>query len=389
MMLDDFSHADEWGPEKIVTVADTRTGMRGVLVIDNTARGMGKGGTRMSPTLTITEVARLARVMTWKWAGVDLFFGGAKAGVRFDPASADKEAALRSFVRSLSSEVPEEYVFGLDMGLTEHDAAIIQHELGDRRTAVGSPRELGGVPYDQWGVTGYGVAEATDEAARWHGLKISGARVVVQGFGAVGAATAERLHSLGAQVVSVSTSEGAIYAPDGLDVPELLQAKSEWGDGLVHHVAGVKHLSTGEELTLPAEVLIPAARQDVVDAATARRLSASVVAEGANLPLTVEAQAVLAERGVTVVPDFIANAGGVVAAAYAMDARHSAFPSEPNQIRTAVSERLRANTVNVLDESARTELTTHEAARRLAEQRVRTAMELSGRIQPTRVSVRH
>jgi glutamate dehydrogenase (NAD(P)+) len=115
-----------------------------VLVIDNTARG--KGGTRMSPTLTITEVARLARVMTWKWAGVDLFFGGAKAGIRFDPNSADKEAALRSFVRSLSTEVPEEYVFGLDMGLTERDAAIIQHELGDRRTAVGSPRELGGVP---------------------------------------------------------------------------------------------------------------------------------------------------------------------------------------------------------------------------------------------------
>lgn len=389
MSLDDFSHADEWGPEKIVTVADTRTGMRGVLVIDNTARGMGKGGTRMSPTLTITEVARLARVMTWKWAGVDLFYGGAKAGIRFDPTSVDKEAALRSFVRSLSAEVPEEYVFGLDMGLIEQDAAIIQHELGDRRTAVGSPREIGGVPYDQWGVTGYGVAEATDEAARWRGLSMGGARVVVQGFGAVGAATAERLHALGAQIVGVSTSEGAIYAPDGLEVPELLRAKFEWGDGLVHHIAGVKHLSTGEELTLPADVLIPAARQDVVDADTAGQLSASVVAEGANLPLTAEAQTVLAERGVTVVPDFIANAGGVVAAAYAMDARHTAFPTEPNQIRAAVSERLRANTLHVLEESMRDAVTTHVAARRLAEQRVRTAMELSGRTQPTRISVRH
>ncbi|MEV4644289.1 Glu/Leu/Phe/Val dehydrogenase dimerization domain-containing protein [Saccharopolyspora sp. NPDC049357] len=389
MSLDDFSHADEWGPEKIVTVADTRTGMRGVLVIDNTARGMGKGGTRMSPTLTITEVARLARVMTWKWAGVDLFYGGAKAGIRFDPTSVDKEAALRSFVRSLSAEVPEEYVFGLDMGLTEHDAAIIQHELGDRRTAVGSPRELGGVPYDQWGVTGYGVAEATAEAARWRGLDMAGTRVVVQGFGAVGAATAERLHALGAEIVAVSTSEGAIYSPDGLDVPELLRAKSEWGDGLVNHVGGVKHLSTGGELTLPADVLIPAARQDVVDAATARKLSASVVAEGANLPLTSEAQTVLAERGVTVVPDFIANAGGVVAAAYAMDARHTAFPTEPNQIRAAVSERLRANTLHVLVESMRDAVTTHVAARRLAEERVRTAMELSGRTRPARISVRH
>ncbi|GAB3288124.1 Glu/Leu/Phe/Val family dehydrogenase [Parasphingorhabdus pacifica] len=379
MNMDDFSHADEWGPEKIVTVADTRIGMRGVLVIDNTARGMGKGGTRMSSSLTITEVARLARVMTWKWAGVDLFFGGAKAGIRFDPTSTEKEAALRSFVRALSSEVPEEYVFGLDMGLTEHDAAIIQHELGDRRTAVGSPREIGGVPYDQWGVTGYGVAEATEQAAQWRGLKTSGARVVVQGFGAVGAAAAERLHALGAAVVAVSTSEGAIYDPDGLDVSAVLQAKHEWGDALVHHITGVKHLSTGEELTLPTDVLIPAARQDVVDATTAGQLSASVVAEGANLPLTEQAQRVLAERGVTVVPDFIANAGGVVAAAYAMDARHSAFPAEPPRIRAAVSERLRANTLHVLDESGHSESTTHTAARRLAEQRVRTAMELSGR----------
>jgi glutamate dehydrogenase (NAD(P)+) len=151
----------------------------------------------------------------------------------------------------------------------------------------------------------------------------------------------------------------------------------------------VKHLSTGEELTLTADVLIPAARRDVVDAATARQLSASVVAEGANLPLTVEAQTVLAERGATVVPDFIANAGGVVAAAYAMDARHSAFPTEPSQIRTAVSERLRANTFHVLDESTRSALTTHAAARRLAEQRVHTAMELSGRTRPARVSVHH
>jgi glutamate dehydrogenase (NAD(P)+) len=88
--LDEFGLFDEWGPEKVVCVSDTRTGMRGVLVIDNTARGMGKGGTRMSPDVSVTEIARLARVMTWKWAGVDLFFGGAKAGIRADPGRPDK-----------------------------------------------------------------------------------------------------------------------------------------------------------------------------------------------------------------------------------------------------------------------------------------------------------
>ena len=150
-----FELIDEWGPEKVVCVSDARTGMRGVLVIDNTARGMGKGGTRMSTTVSVGEVARLARNMTWKWAGVDLFYGGAKAGIWADPNAESKEAVLRAFVRALKNEVPEEYVFGLDVGLTEKDAAIMLDEVGGRGGAVGTPHALGGLPYDQLGVTGH------------------------------------------------------------------------------------------------------------------------------------------------------------------------------------------------------------------------------------------
>ncbi|MFD0855602.1 Glu/Leu/Phe/Val dehydrogenase dimerization domain-containing protein, partial [Actinomadura adrarensis] len=176
---------DEWGPERVVCVSDSRTGMRGVLVIDNTARGMGKGGMRMSPGVTVTEVARLARVMTYKWAAVDLFYGGAKAGIAADPSGPGKEAILRAFVRALAKEIPAEYVAGLDMGLTERDAAIVQDELGDRGAAVGTPAVLGGMPYDELGVTGYGVAEAADAAAETIGLPMAGSRVALQGFGAV------------------------------------------------------------------------------------------------------------------------------------------------------------------------------------------------------------
>ena len=151
MSEDVLALMDEWGPEKVVCVSDRRSGMRGVLVLDNTARGMGKGGTRMSPTLTVREVARLARTMTWKWAAVDLFHGGAKAGILGDPNAPDKEEVLRAFARALRNEVPAEYVFGLDMGLTEQDAAVFLDELGDRGASVGLPRALGASPTTSWG----------------------------------------------------------------------------------------------------------------------------------------------------------------------------------------------------------------------------------------------
>lgn len=380
-MADVFELMDEWGPEKVVAVSDSKTGMKGVLVIDNTARGMGKGGTRMMPTVSVGEIARLARVMTWKWAGVDLFYGGAKAGIQADPQSPYKEEIVRAFVRRLSNEVPAEYVFGLDMGLTEDDAAIINDELGDRGAAVGTPYELGGIPYDKLGVTGYGVAEVVDQAAAAIGLE--GRRVALQGFGAVGHAAAGRLHALGYTVVSVSTAAGALHDPAGLDVPLLRQLREDRGDALVDCLPHLK-IQSGTELLVDADIAVPAALQDVITTRNADGIKARLLVEGANLPTSPEAQALLHARGVTVIPDFVANAGGVVSAAFAMDARYSAFRPETEQIFTAVSAKLRANTNQVLEESFRRGGTSHEAARALAQERVRVAMELRGK--PLRTS---
>ncbi|MGW2022389.1 Glu/Leu/Phe/Val family dehydrogenase [Streptomyces decoyicus] len=378
-MTDALSLVDEWGPEKIVVVSHRRTGMKGVLVIDNTARGIGKGGTRMSPGVTVDEVSRLARVMTWKWAAVDLFYGGAKAGIVADPASRDKEAVLRAFARALSNEVPREYVMGLDMGLTEIDAAIIQDELGDRGAAVGTPEHLGGVAYDKLGITGYGVAEAADAAAQHLGLPLSGARVALQGFGAVGSAAARRFAELGATVVAVSTAHGALHDPSGLDVDALLAARDEHGDRFVTRHSATT-LAPGAELAVDCDILVPAALQDVITRTTAHEVKAKILVEGANLPTSTEAQGILAERGVAVLPDFVANAGGVVAAAFAMDARYSGFRPDTAGIVETVSTRLRANAVTVLDEARRQDITPHTAGRRLAEERVRTAMHSKGRI---------
>lgn len=377
-MTDVFALMDEWGPEKVVCVSERKSGMKGVLVLDNTARGMGKGGTRMSPTLSVVEVARLARTMTWKWAAADLYYGGAKAGLLGDPNAPNKEQLLRAFVRALSNEVPKEYVLGLDMGLSEKDAAIFIDELGDRGAAVGLPTALGGVPYDELGVTGFGVAEAADAAARTAGLPMKDARVVIQGFGAVGTAAAQRFRALGATVVGVSTAAGSVHAPDGLDLDRLLRLRGEAGDGCVREYGGVR--PAADALTLDCDILVPAATQDVVDVSVARSTTARLVVEGANMPTTGPALEVLAARGVYVVPDFIANAGGVVAAAFSMDNRYSPFAVEPAQIFAHISTKIRSNAETVLLESRTRGTTPHTAARQLAQERVLAAMRLRGQI---------
>ena len=378
-MTDDLlQRCDEWGPEKIVVVHDTRTGMRGVLVIDNTARGIGKGGTRMSPTVSVAEVARLARTMTWKWASVDLFHGGAKAGILGDPAAPDKELLLRAFARALRNEVPTEYLFGLDMGLTEHDAAVLADELGCLGTATGLPRALGGVPYDQLGVTGFGVAESADAAMTRAGRSLQGARVAIQGFGAVGVAAARRFRELGATVVAVATANGTVHAPDGLDLDALLALRDDTGDACVLEYPGGDR--SRDVLEVDTDVLVPAAREDTVNDAVAAATTATLVVEGANLPTSPSSRRILHERGITVVPDFIANAGGIVAAAHSTDARNSPFVVDAERVFTMISEKLRANTLDVLEASEREGTLPHEAAMAIATARVREAMSARGRL---------
>jgi glutamate dehydrogenase (NAD(P)+) len=376
---DILAMVDEWGPEKVVCVSDARTGMKGVLVIDNTARGMGKGGTRMSPTVTVEEVARLARVMTWKWAMVDVFFGGAKAGIVADPNDPAKEDILRAWAWALRKHIPSDYVVGLDMGLVERDAAVVQDILGDRGAAVGSPRELGGVPYDELGLTGFGVAEAAEAAMEHLERPLRGARVAVQGFGAVGHAAAKRFVELGAEVVAVSSARGARYHPEGLNVAELLKLRHALGDDAVTEHGEGQLLPLGDEIGLDVDILVPAARQDVIDENNVKNIKAALIVEGANLPMNAAAQDYLKDKGVAVVPDFIANAGAVVGAGVAMDTRYSSMPPNPQEIFDLISDKLRLNTALVLKQAQDRNEKTHETALRLAQERVGAAMELKGR----------
>ncbi|MDB5910807.1 MAG: glutamate dehydrogenase, partial [Massilia sp.] len=302
----------------------------------------------------------------------------AKAGILGDPNSPNKEEILRAFARALANEVPKEYVFGLDMGLTERDAAIFVDELRDRGAAVGLPRQLGGLPYDELGATGYGVAEVADAAAAAIGLGLAGARVAIQGFGAVGQAAAERFKQLGAVVVAVSTASGAVHDPDGLDVERLVALRKQFRDDCVLEYGNA--LPADAALHVDADILVPAAREDVIDNDIALSTKAKLIVEGANLPTTPQARETLHQRGIALVPDFIANAGGIVAAAHSMGARYSAFTIDPDDIFSMISTKLRANATAVLEASHRGAVTTHEAAYKLAQDRVRAAMALRGQI---------
>ena len=379
-MAEVFEWMDEWGPEKMIVVHDTKTGMMGMLVIDNTARGPGKGGCRMDPNMTLHDCFRLARTMTWKWAMADIFLGGAKAGIRNDPKSPFKEEIIRAYVKKIRKFLPDEYVFGNDMGFAEKDGAIALDEMEDMKAAVGTPAELGGLPYDELGITGYGVMEAAECAAPYCGIDLAKATVAIQGFGAVGAFSAKFAKGKGATVVAISSVEGSLYDPKGLDVDKLLALKEKWGDSAVLKYGKGEKIPLGKELEADADILIPGATGDQLTEKNMKNVKAKLIVEGANFPTSAAAQKYFHEKGIVLVPDFVANAGAVMGAGKAMDNRYSCDILEPQEVYDTVKHKMWKNVAMVLDESKRTKRLPREVAEAISKERVRKAMDLRGRI---------
>jgi len=372
---------DEWGPEKIIVVHDTRTGMKGMLVIDNTARGMGKGGCRMAPDVTLWDCFRLARTMTWKWAIADVFLGGAKAAIIVDPKDPNKEEIVRAFVRAIRKFLPDEYVFGNDMGFSEKDEAIVIDECGgDTRVAIGTPAVLGGLPYDEMGLTGCGVAEVTEVAAEYCGLNLNEASIAIQGLGAVGTFTARYLSQKGARIVAISSVEGAVYDPNGLNIERLCQLREECGDSAINEYAEAKVIPSGEEMKLDVDILIPAAKGDVITKENARDIKAKLIVEGANFPITNDAERILSEKGILIVPDIVANAGAVIGAGLAMHQRYSYCGIEQPEIYSLIKQKIRSNVSVIINESYRRSHPPRQVALEIAQERVLEAMKAKGRI---------
>jgi glutamate dehydrogenase (NAD(P)+) len=363
-MADAFAFGDELGPAKVIQVHEPSLGLRAVLVVDNVARGPSIGGLRMAPDVSTEECMRLARAMTLKNSAAGLPHGGGKSVLFGDPRQPreKKEALIRAFAHALRNE--QDYIFGPDMGTDEVCMAWIKDEIG---RSVGLPAAIGGIPLDEIGATGWGLFQCAEVAVGYCNLRLEGARVAIQGFGAVGRHAARFLATRGAVLVAASDTGGTLVNRRGLDIAELNRLKGQGRS--VCDSAGGEKLGRDAVIDVECDIWIPAARPDVIREDNVQRLNTRLVLQGANIPFTAAAEKTLAQRSVLVLPDFIANAGGVICAAmeYAGATQGAAF--------AAIEEKVRANTEAVLAEVKARGVLPRAAATDLATRRVKQAME--------------
>lgn len=353
---------DEIGPQMIEELYFPRLNLRAIVVIDSTALGPSIGGVRVSPAVTREEVIRLARTMTLKNSIAGLAYGGGKAGIMADPKDPHIEGYFRAFAGAIKKL--DEYIPGPDMGSNEESMAWIYDETG---RAVGLPEEIGGLPLDKLGATGFGLSIAGEVASYYAGIELKGSRVAIQGFGSVGRAAARFFSEKGAMIIAVADSKGTVYSPHGIDIDRLLKTKDEKGS-VIDYPEGDR-LSSEDIFTIDCDILIPAATADVINERNADSIRAKIVLEGANIPVSEKAEEVLYKRGIMVVPDFIANAGGVIMAAmeYARRTADEAF--------RAIETRIRKNTDIILNRSYEEKISPRKAGEAIAKERVLKAMK--------------
>ena len=290
----------------------------GYRVQHSTVLGPTKGGLRYDPEVTLGECAALAVWMTWKCALLRLPYGGAKGGVRCSPrllSPTELQRLTRRYTAELAPFIgPQEDIPAPDMATNEQtmawlmDTYSMQKGFAVPEVTTGKPLSIGGSVFRRE-ATGAGVVMVTERACRKLGFRLADQRCVVQGFGNVGGVAAQELVARGSTVVAVSDVSGGVYAPGGLDLEEV----RAWvaGHGALEGYPGADLVTNPELLELPCDVLVLAAREDQVTAANAGRLDCRLVAEGANGPTTIEADRILEDRGIAVIPDVLTNAGGV------------------------------------------------------------------------------
>lgn len=354
---------DDIGPEKIVEVYDPKTKMHGFLVIDNTNLGPGKGGIRMCPDVSREEVFGLARAMTWKCALADLPFGGAKSGIVANPqvlTDSEKQEIVRAFSRALKQLVPEKYVAAPDINMGEREMRSFAEANGDMKSTTGKPVDMGGLPHEL-GSTGYGVAIAAKEAVEFLGLNMKDMKVAIEGFGNVGSFAMKFLTEMGAKIVAVSDSKGTVYDENGLDFEKLMSVKKEKGS-VINYPA--ETYCCEELFGLDVDILIPGARPDVINKNNFESVKAKIIVEAANIPIKPEIEQNLHERNVLIIPDFVANAGGVISSYVEY------LGGSEKEMFDMINEKISKNTKLVLKRSKENNVKPRDAAMEIARERI-------------------
>jgi glutamate dehydrogenase (NAD(P)+) len=357
----------------------------GFRVQHNVSRGPGKGGLRYSAGVDIADVRALAMWMTWKCAVVQIPYGGAKGGVTIDPRGYSR-TELERLTRRYTSEImpmigPDHDIMAPDVGTDERTMAWVMdtYSVAKGRTtfgvATGKPLDVGG-SLGRATATSQGVVHATRAAMDDAGAELAGASVAVQGFGKVGSHAADLFVKAGARVLAVSDADGAVHAAGGLDVPAVLAHAAR--TGTVAGFPGGDAISHEELLALDVDVLVPAAVEGVLDGRTARSVRARWVVEGANGPTTPEGDRVLADAGVVVVPDILANAGGVVVSYFEWVQANQSFWWSEAEIESRLEERMLGACAAVFATARQQRLSLRDAALVISVKRVADAHQIRG-----------
>ena len=351
----------------------------------NITLGPAKGGIRYHPDVSLDEVTALAAWMTWKCAVAHIPFGGGKGGIVCDPTRMSRrelESLTRRYVAEIVDAIgPEKDVPAPDVNTNDQVMAWVMDtysmHVGHTSTAVvtGKPIEMGG-SLGRREATGRGVMIVTREAAKHLGLDINGATVAVQGFGNVGSVSADLLAKIGAKIVAVTDWKGGVHNPGGLDIPAMIEFAKQ--HKTIDGFPGGDPIDNDQLFTLPVDVLVPAALENQITEENAPVIKAKIVAEGANGPTTPEAHRYLHDHGVFVIPDILANSGGVTTSYFEwVQDRHGYFWTEAE-----VNQRLEAKMVeafeDVLETSLKYKTDLRTAAYIVAINRVATVTRMRG-----------
>ncbi|NOR85927.1 Glu/Leu/Phe/Val dehydrogenase [archaeon] len=356
---------DEFGPEKILEVYDPKTKMRGFIVIHSTVLGPAKGGIRMESDVTKEEVYGLAQAMTWKCALADLPFGGGKSSIIADPKAKNKQEIVAAFARAIKVICLNNYVAAPDMNMGEREIETFAKTNGDLKSITGKPLNMGGLPHEL-GSTGFGVHLSTLIALKHKNIDVKESTIAIEGYGNVGQFTAKFLSKKGAKIVAISDSKGTAYFEDGFDVEKLTKIKTTTKSVINYPGCIVK--TTKELFELEVDVLIPGARPEVITKTNVNNIKAKIIVEASNIPMSYEMEEILHNKNILVIPDFVANAGGVISSyvEYIGGNNDEAFKM--------IEEKITKNTQLMLQHAKEKGLIPRVAALEIAKARIKKAM---------------